>query len=62
MFQKCGVTVVGKIKAYKNLIKLHTRFSEQAKKQKDTRFELVNNKAILNNGTTPNKLLDFSTY
>ena len=49
------MTVLGKIKTYKNPIDLYSHVSEQAKKQKDTRFEV-----ILNNGTTPNKLLDFS--
>ena len=53
------MTVVGKIKTYKNPINLYNRFSEQTKKQKDTRFEVVHNKVILKNGTTPNELLDF---
>ena len=33
-------------------------FSEQTKKQKDNRFDVMNNKVTLKNGSTPTELLE----
>ena len=50
--------IVGTVESYKNPINLYNRFSEQTKKQKDSRFEVTHNKVTLKNGTTPTELLD----
>ena len=50
--------IVGKIEGYKNPINLYNRFSEQTKRTKDNRFEIVNNKVTLKNGTTSIELFD----
>ena len=50
--------IVGTVESYKNPINLYNRFSEQTKKQKDGRFEVIHNKVTLKNGTTPTELLD----
>ena len=51
--------VIGTVESYRNPINLYNLFSEQAKKQKDTRFDVTHNKVILmKNGTTPIELLD----
>ena len=49
--------VVGTVESYKNPINLYNRFSEQAKKNKDSRFDVSHNKVTLKNGTTPTELL-----
>ena len=49
--------VIGKVNTYKNPINLYNRFSEQTKKQKDSRFDVLHNKVTLKNGTTPTELL-----
>ena len=50
--------VVGTVESYKNPINLYNRFSEQAKRQKDERFQVTHNKVVLKNGTTPSELLE----
>ena len=50
--------VVGEVGTYKNPINLYNRFSENARRQRDERFEVNHNKVTLKNGTTPNELLD----
>ena len=50
--------IVGTVESYKNPINLYNRFSEQTKKQKDSRFEVTHNKVTLKNGTTPAELLN----
>ena len=50
--------VVGTVESYKNPINLYNRFSEQAKRQKDERFQVTHNKVVLKNGTTPTELLE----
>ena len=49
--------VVGTVESYRNPINLYNRFSEQTKRQKDSRFDVTHNKVILKNGTTPIELL-----
>ena len=49
--------VVGTVESYKNPINLYNRFSEQTKKNKDSRFDVSHNKVTLKNGTTPTELL-----
>ena len=49
--------VVGTVESYKNPINLYNRFSEQAKRNKDSRFDVSHNKVTLKNGTTPTELL-----
>ena len=49
--------VVGTVESYKNPINLYNRFSEQAKKNKDSRFDVSHNKVTLKNGTSPTELL-----
>ena len=51
--------IIGTVESYKNPINLYNRFSEQTKKQKDSRFEVTHNKVTLKNGTTPTELLDW---
>ena len=43
--------------SHKNLINLHNKFSEHAKRQKDTHFSVMNNKVTLRNGMTQDKLM-----
>ena len=50
--------IVGRIEGYKNPINLYNRFSERTKRNKDGRFEIVNNKVTLKNGTTSCELFD----
>ena len=49
--------VVGTVESYKNPINLYNRFSEQTKKNKDSRFDVSHNKVTLKNGTSPTELL-----
>ena len=53
------MNVIGTVETYKNPINLYNLFSEHAKKKKDSRFHVMNNKVTLKNGTTPTELLDF---
>ena len=50
--------IIGSVETYKNPINLYNLFSEQVKKQKDERFKVTHNKVILQNGATPEELLD----
>ena len=50
--------IVGTVESYKNPINLYNLFSEQTKKSKDSRFDVMHNKVTLKNGTTPIELLD----
>ena len=52
------IEIVGRIEGYKNPINLYNRFSERTKRNKDGRFEIVNNKVTLKNGTTSCELFD----